>query len=418
LIQLINDQVGNLEEKYGVKAHFVTSFSNPTAAADLSSVLSNRNNNDAIQVLIVTPETFASKEFQSWYKPFEARDRSQQNRFLEAIAVDEVHSILSCSDDFRSEYAEIISYIGVNVPIAMLSGSLTIKYEIELLIKIESRCNDSLDLIRLPMNSANIFNHIVLVEENFKKELSWLVVLMEYFSSDPSQFSVSIIYFNSIDTMSKVFEWFYHASPLGFQDRIFKFYSNSVDENYRSEITRVFLKSDIYKVGFATSSLGQGIDKSNIRIQISWGAPREIDHYIQAFGRAGRDGKPSISILYAFKKQLNKKELSDQMALLVNSNDCRRKTILSEFHNTISLTEAHELESCCDFCAYNTSLSDEQTNIQRTIQIIVGNYSALKKATPKKNKDSWIINEKEEFVNLLYLVLEEDDNFQFISLSL
>jgi galactose-1-phosphate uridylyltransferase len=90
------------------------------------------------------------------------------------------------------------------------------------------------------------------------------------------------------------------------------------------------------------------------------------------------------------------------MALLVNSNDCRRKTILSEFHNTISLTEAHELESCCDFCAYNTSLSDEQTNIQRTIQIIVGNYSALKKATPKKNKDSWRKNEKEEFVNLLY----------------
>ena len=105
--------------------------------------------------------------------------------------------------------------------------------------------------------------------------------------------------------MSKAFEWFYHASPLGFQDRIFKFYSNAGDENYRSEITRVFLKSDIYKVGFATSSLGQGIDKSNIHIQISWGAPREIDHYIQAFGRAGRDGKPSISILYAFKKQLN-----------------------------------------------------------------------------------------------------------------
>ena len=57
LIQLINDQVGNMEEKYGVKAHFVTPFSNPTAAADLSSFLSNRNNNDAIQVLTVTPET-------------------------------------------------------------------------------------------------------------------------------------------------------------------------------------------------------------------------------------------------------------------------------------------------------------------------------------------------------------------------
>jgi hypothetical protein len=41
-----------------------------------------------------------------------------------------------------------------------------------------------------------------------------------------------------------------------------------------------------------------------------------------------------------------------------------------------------------------------------------------KKATPKKNKDYWRVNEKEEFVNLLYLALEGDDNFQFISLSL
>ena len=106
------------------------------------------------------------------------------------------------------------------------------------------------------------------------------------------------------------------------------------------------------------------------------------------------------------------------MALLVNSDHCPRQTILSEFHNTISLTEAHDFESCCNFCAYDISLTDEQTNKQKTIQIIVGNNSALKKATPKKNKDSWRINEKEEFVNLLYLVLEEDDNFQFISLSL
>jgi hypothetical protein len=64
------------------------------------------------------------------------------------------------------------------------------------------------------MNRENIFNHILLVEENPKKELFWLLILMEYFSSNPTQFPVTIIYFNSIEAMSDVFRWFYHNSPL------------------------------------------------------------------------------------------------------------------------------------------------------------------------------------------------------------
>jgi len=147
-------------------------------------------------------------------------------------------------------------------------------------------------------------------------------------------------------------------------------FSNADDESYRDRVTQEFVKTDKYSIAFATSALGQGIDKSNIRVQISWGSPGEIDNYIQAFGRAGRAGLQVISILYAFNKQLTKEEFTDQMVLQVTLNSCRRKSILNEFEMTIDF-EAHNLESCCDFCAYNTSVVDEKTKIQLTVRKIV-----------------------------------------------
>ena len=52
-------------------------------------------------------------------------------------------------------------------------------------------------------------------------------------------------------------------------------FSNADDESLRDRVTQEFVKTDKYSIAFATSALGQGIDKSNIRVQISCGSPRE-----------------------------------------------------------------------------------------------------------------------------------------------
>ena len=47
-----------------------------------------------------------------------------------------------------------------------------------------------------------------------------------------------------------------------------------------------------------TSAFGMGIDIPNVRLVFHWQHPASIEDYLQEFGRAGRDRKPSLAVLF------------------------------------------------------------------------------------------------------------------------
>ncbi len=47
-----------------------------------------------------------------------------------------------------------------------------------------------------------------------------------------------------------------------------------------------------------TNAFGMGIDVPDVRLVVNWQRPAAVEDYVQEFGRAGRDGKPSLALLF------------------------------------------------------------------------------------------------------------------------
>ncbi|VDI69327.1 Hypothetical predicted protein [Mytilus galloprovincialis] len=171
-------------------------------------------------------------------------------------------------------------------------------------------------------------------------DLDWLINDLLKFEKSTKK---TIIYCRNIVSCSNLYEYF----RLSLDDRsesldnrlIGMFHRSTADIN-KSHVLDEFQKLDSsLRVVFATIAFEMGIDIPDIERVIHWGGPRGLEQFSQESGRAGRDGRSAVSIIYFSGYDLAKGNCSGEVEnftltlvlkelLLLNNDELLRENLL------------------------------------------------------------------------------------------
>ncbi|KAJ7293505.1 ATP-dependent DNA helicase [Mycena rebaudengoi] len=269
LISLMKDQVDVLVER-GVKAASLDS----TLSADTTSWVKAEVLSGSMQILYVAPERLNNEGF--------IHMMSQVKVSL--LAVDEAHCISQWGASFRPEYLKIARFAeeqGVERVLCLTATATPVVVDDickSFKIPIEG-------VFRTPVFRPNLSLRVE-VAETMDKKLDILVPLLK------SRTGPSIVYV----TLQKHAEQLKHSLvSRGIQNVLV--YHAGLPAAERQQVQETFMKSEDAVV-CCTIAFGMGIDKASIRQVIHLYMPKTLEGYSQEVGRAGRDGLPSMCVMF------------------------------------------------------------------------------------------------------------------------
>ena len=116
----------------------------------------------------------------------------------------------------------------------------------------------------------------------------------------------------------------------------------------------------VIRILVATIAFGMGVDCRAVHRTIHFGPSKNLEAFVQESGRAGRDGKPSVSYLLYHGLLLT--HVEKDIKNFIHTKDCRRKFLLEEFNDTSAHTTVVD-HLCCDNCSKNCGCGSANCNL-------------------------------------------------------
>lgn len=269
LLALMRNQL-EAAARMGVRAATVNS-SNEAEWRAIEHALEN----DQVDILLISPERLANEEFQT-------NVLSNIARRISLLVVDEAHCISDWGHDFRPHYrllertvAALPNTVRLLATTATANNRVTddlrevLGPDLELLRGGLARDSLSLQTIRLPDQA---------------QRLAWLAEQI------PSLPGSGIVYALTVRDTEQIAAWLKSECIEA------EAYSGQMDAERREALERALLGNRL-KVLVATTALGMGFDKPDLRFVIHFQTPGSPISYYQQVGRAGRAVSEAYGVL-------------------------------------------------------------------------------------------------------------------------
>lgn len=298
LLALMNNQIAALR----AASLNVATINSTTPYATKDAILEDlKSGHPRTRLLYVTPEYCQLDHFRKCLRVV------HEQKELARIAVDEAHCISEWGHDFRPSFKELSFFKREfsDVPLMCCTATATsrVRDDVMSILGLDNpRC------FTMTTSRPNLHYEVRFKsdeEDHYDDFLSWLKAahlrrrnnparLQELTQRDERPSSIPGIIYTLYRKDTEALAARLQADGIGAKP----YHAGLTNEQKDDYLHGWVANKEGYDVIVATTAFGMGIDKENVRFVVHWQIPKSFEGFYQEAGRAGRDGKASICMLY------------------------------------------------------------------------------------------------------------------------
>jgi RecQ family ATP-dependent DNA helicase len=333
------------------------------------------------RLLYVTPEFCQGDNFRRILRIIHSQKE------LARVAVDEAHCISEWGHDFRPSFQQLSFFKTEfpDVPIICLTATATARVREDVITTL-ALDTSKLRTFRMTTSRPNLHYEVRFKsddEDQYPDFLGWLKAAHTRRAANPARASQLASLNQRADNVPGIIYTLFRKDCESLAARLrsdgigAKPYHAGLPHTERAAALSGWVANKAgYDVIVATTAFGMGIDKENVRFVVHWQIPKSFEGFYQEAGRAGRDGKASVCMLYygredrdrssnmmardlarqptkgadieAMKEQMNHraKSLHELVKYCEATDSCRHRLIAKYFADT----EVPPCDFACDWC--------------------------------------------------------------------